>query len=126
MQDPHRPAALHAALQFLISSDIPAQHKATLIEVLTQTLRDDETAALRRRSDAQTRREWQEQEIAQLRSFLQDRVASSWQHADECVMQMAAQLQRDPRSVRDKAVELGLNASVDYRYAKALRKVGEE
>ncbi|MGH8188040.1 MAG: hypothetical protein ACREUC_15880, partial [Steroidobacteraceae bacterium] len=107
-----RTIALHAALRFVVTSDILAQHKATLIEVLTQALRDDAAAELRQQAAAQTRGEWQEQEIVQLKSFLQDRIARSWQQADECVMQLAAQLRRDPRSIRDKAVELGLSASV--------------
>lgn len=125
MQDSRRPAALHAALRFVITSDMPAEHKATLIEVLTQALRDDESAELHRQAAAQGRGEWQEDEIAQLKSFLQDRVARSWQDADECVMHVAAQLHRDPRSVRDKAMGLGLGASVDYRCAKALKQAPE-
>jgi hypothetical protein len=126
MQDSHRPAALHAALRFVVTSDIPAEHKAILIEVLIQTLRDEEAIELRRKSAARVEVEWQEHEVVQLRSLLQDRIAKSWQHADECVMQLAAQLQRDPRSIRDKATELGLGASVDYRFAKALTEVRNE
>jgi hypothetical protein len=125
MQD-SRSAALHSALRYVITSDIPSGHKATLIEVLTQALRDDETAELRRQAVAQTGGTWQEHEIMQLKSFLQDRVARSWQHADECVMHLAAQLHRDPRSVRDKATELGLGASVDYRFAKAITQTRGE
>lgn len=121
MQHAHRPAALHAALRYVITSEIPSEHKATLIEVLTQALRDDEAAEVRRQAVAQAQGEWQEHEIVQLKGFLQDRIARSWQHADECVMQLAAQLRRDPRSIRDKATELGLGASVDYRFAKAVR-----
>lgn len=44
MKNPQRPAALHAALRFVITSEIPAEYKATLIEVLTRTLRDEEAA----------------------------------------------------------------------------------
>ncbi len=76
---------------------MPAEHKATLIEVLTQTLRD---------------------EVLQLKAFLHGRAARSWQHADECVMHLAAQLHRDPASIRDKATELGLGVAVDYRFAR--------
>jgi Integrase/Phage integrase, N-terminal len=70
-------------------------------------------SVLCRRAVVHARGEWQEHEIVQLKSFLRDRVARSWQHADECVMQLAAQLRRDPQSIREKAVELGLGASVD-------------
>lgn len=125
MQDPDRATALHAALRYVVSSEIPSEHKATLIELLTQTLRDDETAALRRQSAAQTHAEWQEHEISLLKSSLLDRTAKSWQQADECVMQLAAQLQRDPRSIREKAAELGLRASVDYGYAKTIKELDD-
>jgi hypothetical protein len=121
MHDSHAPAALHAALRFVITSEIPSEHKATLIAVLTQALRDDAAADLRRQSVAQGQAEWPEHEIVQLKTLLQDRIASSWQHADECVMQLSAQLHRDPRSIREKAADLGLSASVDYRFAKALK-----
>jgi hypothetical protein len=122
VRDAHRSAALQAALQFVTASDMPSAHKVTLIEVLTQTMRDDETAELRRREIAQAGDEWQEHEITHLKVFLQHRLAKSWQHADECLMQIAAQLHRDPRSVREKATQLGLGASVDYRFAKALQQ----
>ena len=121
MQASNRPAALHAALRFVITSDITSQHKATLIEVLTQALRDHEAAEMRHQVNAQARGEWQEDEILELKAFLQGRIARSWQHADECVMRLAAQLHRDPGSVRDKATELGLGAAVDYGCARALR-----
>jgi hypothetical protein len=98
----------------------------TLIEVLTQTMRDAESAELHRRALARTRAEWQEHEITHLKLFLQHRLARSWQHADDCLMQVAAQLHRDPRSVRDKATQLGLGASVDYRCARALQQASGE
>lgn len=120
MQDSNRQAALNAALRFVIASDIQAQHKATLIEVLTQALRDEGAAERRLQASAKAEGEWLEHEIVQLKSFLHDRTARSWQHADESVMHMAAQLHRDPTSVRNKATELGLGASVDYRLAKAI------
>jgi hypothetical protein len=126
MQDSQRLTSIHAALRFVISSEMPAQHKATLIEVLTQALRDDEAAERRRQSLEQEHAEWQQHEVEQLKAFLVDRVASSWQHADESVMHLATQLRRDPRSIRDKALELGLTASVDYRYAKTLDRSRDE
>lgn len=101
---------------------MPSAHEETLIEVLTQTMRDDETPELRGREFVQAGAEWQDHEITHLRLFLQHRLARSWQHADECLMQVAAQLNRDPRSVRDKATQLGLGASVDYRCAKELQR----
>lgn len=122
MQESRRSAALHAALRFVIASDGGAEHKPILIDVLTQALRDDETAELRRQAVAQASGEWQEHEIVQLTTYLQDRLARSWQHADESVMHLAAQLHRNPQSVRDKAKQLGLGGSVDYRFAKALKQ----
>ncbi|HET9445479.1 MAG TPA: hypothetical protein VFO35_04425 [Steroidobacteraceae bacterium] len=122
MQDSRRSAALHAALRYVITNETGAEHKPILIDVLTQALRDDESAELRRREVAQAGEEWREHEIAQLTGFLQGRLARSWQHADESVMQLAAQLHRDPGSVRDKAKQLGLGSSVDYRFAKALKR----
>lgn len=126
MQDSQRLAALNAALRFVITSDIVSQHKATLIEVLTHALRDEQAAERRQLESAQAGGEWLEHEIVQLKSFLQDRTARSWQHADECVMHLAAQLHRDPRSVRNKATEIGLGASVDYGLAKAERRTEAE
>ena len=123
MQDSRRLAALHAALRFVVTNDTGAEHKPILIDLLTQALRDDETAELNRRAVVQAASgEWQEHEIAQLRSFLHDRLARSWQHADEAVMHLAAQLHRNPQTVRDKAIQLGLGASVDFRFAKAMKQ----
>jgi hypothetical protein len=126
MRDSRRLAALHAALRFVITNESGAEHKPILIDVLTQALRDDETAELQRRALALARGEWQEHEITQLTSFLHDRLAKSWQQADECVTHLAAQLHRDPQSVRDKATELGLGAAVDYRFAKTIKQTHDE
>lgn len=126
MRDSRRLAALHAALRFVITNETGAEHKPILIDVLTQALRDDETAELQQRALALSRGEWQEHEIAHLTSFLHDRLAKSWQHADECVTHLAAQLHRDPQSVRDKATELGMGAAVDYRFAKTMKQVRDE
>jgi hypothetical protein len=126
MQDSHRAAALSAALRFVIATDMPSQHKATLIEVLTQTMRDESAAALRRHAVAQAQGEWRDHEISQLKSLLQGRTATSWQHADECVMHVAAQLHRAPESVRTKAAELGFGAAVDFQIAKGIRKAGTD
>ena len=126
MRDPRRLAALHAALRFVITSDTGAEHKAILIDVLTQAVRDDEAAELKQRALALARGEWQQHEIAHLTSFQKDRPAKSWQQADECVMHLAAQLHREPQSVRDKATELGLGAAVDYRFAKSIKQASGE
>ena len=121
-----RAAALHSTLRFVISSDIAAEHKAILIEVLTQTLRAEEAASQRLKATEAMGAEWQAHEVVRLESFLHGKVAQSWQHADECVMHLAAQLHRDPQAVRAKANELGLSAGVDYRYAMALRRAQEQ
>jgi len=113
----YRPAALQSALRFVIASEMPSEHKATLIEALTQAIRDEGAAELRRAAVARSR-EWQEPEIEQLKACLQGRTATSWQHADECVMQVATQLHRDSASVRHKATELGLGRAVDFRFAR--------
>lgn len=122
MQDSRRPAALHAALRFVITADVPSDHKAILIELLLQALRDDEAAELRRQHVSRDCREWQEHELVVLESFLRNRIARNWQDADESVMHLAMQLHRDPRSVRDKAKEVGLGASVDYWLSKTLKQ----
>jgi hypothetical protein len=124
--DPRRTTALQAALQFVMtSSSVPADHKATLISALLQALQGDETAELQRQTSYEAR-EWQTHEIALLETFLKDRVARNWQEADEAVMHLATQLQRDPRSIRDKATQLGLGTSVDYWLSKALKRPHEE
>lgn len=126
MKHPHRPAALHAALRFVITSELPSEHKATLIEVLTQAIRDDEAAELHRQSLARSQGEWQEHELIELKSLLHGQTARSWQHADECVMQVATRLHRDPASIRHKATELGLGPAVDYRFVRQFKLSSDE
>jgi hypothetical protein len=126
MQDSRRSAALHAALRFVVTNDNGAEHKPILIDVLTQAMRDDASAEQRRHEVAQAGEEWQEHEIAQLTASLQGRLARSWQHADESVMQLAAQLHREPQAVREKATQIGLGAAVDFRFAKALKQASAE
>ena len=113
-------------MQFVVSNDLPSEHKAILIDVLTKTLRDEETSERNRSAIAAAGSTWQEHEITHLKSFLQGRLAKSWQHADEGVMQLSAELRRDPSSVRDKATQLGLGTAVDYRLAKAMRAAGRD
>ena len=126
MRTSRRLAQLHAALRFVVTSNITAEHKPILIDLLTQALRDDATEELKREAIARAGAEWQESEVTQLSELIHDRVATSWQNADECVMHLAAQLHRDPKSVRDKATQLGLGAAVDYRLAKALTQARGE
>lgn len=112
-------AALQAALRFVLRAEIPAEHRAVLIEVLTRSIRQQEAESVRQQEEqASASTEWLEHEIAQLRSFLHGKVARGWQLADEQVMHVAAHLHRDPKTVRAKAIELGLGAAVDYRIAK--------
>jgi hypothetical protein len=114
------PQAVRDALQFVLASDMPAQHKAVLIQTLTQAMRDKETAFLHQQAADRVGPSWQADETSQLQSALQGKVARSWQHADELLMRTALQLHRDPGAVRLKATELGLGASVDYALAKRL------
>jgi hypothetical protein len=121
-----RSATLQAALRFVTTSSIPGEHKATLIEVLTQAMRDDDAAQVQREAVAQSEGEWQEHEIMQMKAFLLGRTATSWQHADECVMQLVAQLHRSRDSVRVKAKELGFGAAVDFAVARQLKLSRDE
>jgi hypothetical protein len=114
--------ALRDALQFLVSSSMPAQHKSLLMDLVGQAMRAEELA--RRDLVAQaTIPEWQPEEIQQLRDLLAGRVARSWQHADELLMRLATQLKRRPADVRAKATELDLGAGVDYRLAQAQNRL---
>jgi hypothetical protein len=126
MRDPLEPRALHAALQFVTKSSVLQDHKATLIGALLQALREREIRESKRQAAEPACEQWNEHEVAQLRTYLQDRVACSWQDADEAVMHLAAQLHHHPRSVRDKATEVGLGASVDYELSRALTKSHSE
>lgn len=127
MSDSERASKLQAALQFVHTAEAVSAHKAILIDVLLQALRDDESAAVRlRQQTSDAGRAWQDEELARLSDCLQDRAAISWQDADERVMHVAAQLHRDPRSVREKATELGFGAAVDFRSAVALRKAAQD
>jgi hypothetical protein len=121
MRDSQSLAALHAALRFAVTSDIPSDHKAEIINALTQVIRDEENAHSRARAAEQPGKSWEAHENDLLQSWLQGKVANSWQQADEFVMRLVAQLHRDPRDIRAKATALGLGAGVDYRLAKALR-----
>ena len=119
MRDVHSPAAQHAALQFVLASDIPATHKAVLIDTLTAALRDQETRDRQQEVADRTGEPWRDEETSQLEAFLNGKTARSWQHADELLMGLATRLGRDPLVVHSKATDLGFGESVDYRLARA-------
>jgi hypothetical protein len=110
---------LRAALQFLMTSDIPSAHKLVLIETVTEALREHDAATVRGQSAAQRSAEWQPDETARLREYLNGRVANSWQQADEVAVHLAAELRRHRDDIRAKAVELGFGVAVDFLLAKA-------
>ncbi len=110
--------AMRETLQYLVTSDIPGEHKRVLIGAVTQALRQQETDDRRTETLQSPGVEWQAHEIKMLEEFLQGKVARGWQHADEVLMRLARQLHRAPTDVRLKATELGFGIGVDYRIAK--------
>jgi hypothetical protein len=118
MRDTHEADAMRDALQYLIASDIPAQHKRVLMEAVTLALRtagaaEDHAASMREASG-----EWLPHETTLIGSSLEGKIARSWQHADEILMRLSAELHRRPQDVRAKACELGLGRGVDYALAR--------
>ena len=101
-------------MQYLIASDIPSEHKSVMMDALTEVLRTRLQPPVAEPGSGP----WQPHETTQLQSFLEGKLANSWQHADELLMHVAAQLHRDPVEVRAKATELGLGVGVDYQLAK--------
>jgi len=118
----NRSDALRDALQFLVSSSIPAQHKSLLMDLVGQAMRVEELEQRDLAAQA-TIPKWQPEEIQLLQDSLAGRVARSWQHADELLMRVATQLKRRPADVRAKATELALGAGVDYRLAQAQNRL---
>jgi hypothetical protein len=112
------PDALREALQILIRSDMPADPKRLLIEVVMESLAVREAADVVSNTAKKIHPAWQQTEIDLVTSFLQGKVAKSWQNADEVVTHLARELHRDAADVRTKAVELGAGVAVDYRLAK--------
>ena len=112
-------AALRETLQFVISGDMPAQHKRVLLDAVTQALRAAEHAGDLDRAQQEQSEEWRPQEAQLVEAALRGKVAKSWQHADEALMQVAGQLRRAPDDVRRKATELGCGAAVDYALARS-------
>lgn len=119
-------ADIRSTLQYVVASDIPAQHKAVLIAALTQTMRHREAAYARRQVLDQAGPQWQPHEEVQLQAFLQGKVARGWQHGDEMVMHLASQLHRSPGEIRAKATELGFGAGVNYGLARAHARLPKE
>lgn len=109
-------AQIRDTLEYVMASAIPAQYKAVLIEALTQALRNQQDADDRRQS-TQAGVAWDAQELVHLKTFLEGKVAKSWQHADELAMHLASQLHRSLGDVRTKAIELGFGASIVYHRA---------
>jgi hypothetical protein len=110
---------LREALQFLIRSDLPADPKRILIEVVMESLATREAAAAVHGTAQKTYPVWQQAEIDLVNSALQGKVAQSWQQADELLTHLVRELKRDLADVRAKAIELGFGVGVDYRLARA-------
>lgn len=121
MRDVQSLAAIRATLKYLLNSDVPSEHKSILLDALTRMLRVEEAEAQRLSGSEDARRSWQEHELTHLDRSLTNRVAKSWQDADETLVLIASQLQRHSADVRGKAVERGFNAAVDFAVAKAIR-----
>ena len=118
MQDPRSAVALRETLQFVAGSDIPSKHKGVLLDCLTQSLRAYEAAQTASDFTASEGAVWSPEEVVQLQAYLQGKVASSWQHADEVLVEIASRLHRSMRDVRAKATELGQGEGVDYAIAR--------
>lgn len=119
MQDTPDIAAIRDTLQFVIASDIPAQHRRILMEAVTQALRAAEAIGHGVETQARISENWDTKEAQIVETFLRGKIANSWQHADEVLMRLAGELHRTPADVRTKATELGLGVAVDYALVKA-------
>jgi hypothetical protein len=121
MRDLQSLAAIRATLQYVVSSDAPAEHKAVLIEAVTRLLRAQESEAEHQRLSDLESRSWRTDELSHLDRSLDGKLAKSWQDADETLLLIASQLHRRSAEVRTKAVERGFTAAVDFAAAKAVR-----
>ncbi len=99
---------------------MPAHYKTLLTDVVTESLREAERGHELPAASREPESVWSADEVQILTTNLQGRRALSWQHADEITNGCAAQLHRSMDDVRKKAVELGMGAGVDYRFARAL------
>ena len=107
--------AMQAALRFLLVSDMPADHKRLLIELVTDALRRRDAKQARDQALERDVKPWTEDEVAQMTAFFEGKSARSWQHADEMVIALALQLHRDARDVREKAADIGFGAAVGFK-----------
>jgi hypothetical protein len=119
MQDTPSVAALRSTLQYTKSSTMPADHKVVLLDLLTQAIRDRQAQETQSSLD-NAAKPWEEADTLMLQSFLEGKVATSWQHADELLVFVASRLGREPSYVRSRATDFGLGAGVDFRLARAL------
>ncbi len=113
----HRSSAIREALPFIALSDIPAEHKSVVMEVIAQALKDaeeSERSGLNRSKVGP----WTAEELQAVAARLDGKIAANWQHADELVIDLAARLNRNAADVKEKAKELGFAAGVDYRIAR--------
>ena len=117
MQDTQSPGAFRRTLQYVLSSDMPSQHRSVLIALLTQALRDQDDERVQNLMPP-PESAWLSDETQQLQIFLDGKIADSWQHADEILMRIAKQLRRSPLEVRRKATEIGMAAGIDYSIAR--------
>ena len=120
MRDVQSLAAIRGTLKYLLNSDVPSEHKSILIDALTRMLRVEEAEAQRLLGSDHVTRMWQDHELNHLDRSLNNRVAKSWQDADETLVLIASQLQRHSADVRGKAVERGFDAAVDFAVAKII------
>lgn len=112
----HDLPAIRDTLSYLASSNVPVQHKKILTAVLEEAL----SSALQTHAG-----NWKPEDVQMIADALQDKVAISWQHADELLFKLAGQLHRSPDEVKKKAIEAGFGASVDYWQAKKAQRRGE-
>jgi hypothetical protein len=121
MRDTRDITQIRETLRFVLAGSIPADHKRILIEALTQALRIAEEAVRDLELQKRTSQPWRPDETTVIESFLQGKLVSSWQQADEVLMRLSSELHRPPEEVRRKAIELDLGAAVDYAMAKTQR-----
>ena len=114
MHNSDNEGAMQATLRFLLSSDMPAEHKRLLIELVTDALRRRDAKEAHDHALQRDMKPWADDEVAQIAAYLNGKTARSWQHADEMVVALASQLHRDARDVREKAADIGFNAAVAF------------
>jgi hypothetical protein len=115
----HSIGAIREALSYVASSGMPAQHKSVLMDVIGQVLETSDQDPISNVA-APISEPWQTQEVELIGHTLKGRSATSWQNADELVMNLANRLNRRPDEVKAKATDLGFGAGVDFRVAKSL------